>query len=328
MRLRMVIVPAVLLAVVLPAQARAGSLVGIVVAKQPQRGTLLLAGAHGVGLTVRGGLARTVVGQRVSVQGVRLHDGTIRLARLHVLARVRTTTLRGTVLRSLVRGTLVASGRSVVMIHRLGRRLAAASDHGELEVGDVAEFRIRFDDDDLVEAAPPAQVGQSATARIEGKVVSLSPFVVSTEGLPLTITLPVGMTLPATLAPGQQVELTVQVGVGNAFTLVAVDEIENPAVQAREVEVKGFVSASTTSQIVVNVHGAMFTFVAPAGTTLPVLATGTFVEARGLQRNGTITLTRLRVEDNEGGFSGSGDDRGGDGGHGVSGSGGDGGGHH
>ena len=152
---------------------------------------------------------------------------------VQVLARVRTARLRGTVLRKLARGTLLASGQSVVTIHQPGRRLASASDHGGLRPGAVAEFRVRFDDDDLIEAAPPVQLGQAATARIEGTIASLSPFVVSVEGLPLTITLPAGMTLPATLAPGQRIELTVQVGTANTFTLVSIDKDEDQAVPAQ-----------------------------------------------------------------------------------------------
>jgi hypothetical protein len=166
MRLRMLVVPAVLLAVAQPAQARAGSFSGTVVAKQTQRGTLLLAGAHGVGLTVRGGVARAAVGERVRLQGTRLHDGTVRVSRLQVLARVRTANLRGTVLRKLARGTLLASGRSVVTIH--------ADDHDRLRPGAVGEFRIRFDDDDLIETAPPTQVSETGTARIEGTIVTVS----------------------------------------------------------------------------------------------------------------------------------------------------------
>ena len=244
MRFRMFVVPALLLVVALPAQASAGGFSGVVVAKQPQRGTLLLAGAHGVGVTVRGGLAGTAVGRRVSVQGVRLDDGTIRMSRLHVLARVHSATLRGTVVRKLAGGTLLASGRTVVMIHHLGRRLASVSDHGGLQAGDVAEFRVRFDDDELVEERPPVQVGQASIVRIEGAVVSVSPLVVSVEGLPVTITLPVGVTLPAALAPGRRIELAVQIGTANTFTLVAIDEIqnENPVAQAQEVEVEGFAS--------------------------------------------------------------------------------------
>jgi hypothetical protein len=185
------------------------------------------------------------------------------------------------------------------------------ADHRHLRAGDVAEFRLRFDDD-LIEAGPPTQVGQSPTAELEGTIVSLAPFVVSSEGLALTITVPTGVTLPGGLATGQRIELTMHVGSGNVFTLVAVDELENA-----RVDVNGFVVSSTATQLVLNANGTMFTFSARAGTTLPVLANGTLVEARGVRQNGTITLERLRVEDNR---DGDGDDSG-DGGH-------DGGGHH
>jgi hypothetical protein len=232
----MLVVSAVLVAVTvplaaaLPAQAatNAARFRGIVVAKQRRRGTLLVAGAHGLGFTIRGGLARAAVGERVSGQGVRLHDGTIRMSRLHVIGHVRRATLRGTVLRSLARGTLVASGRSVVLIHRRGRQLASASSRGGLHSGDVAKFQVRFDDHgDLVQAGPAVQDGQSNRAEIEGTIVSLSPFVVSMEGLPITITVPDGVTVPASLAVGDEIELTVQVGAGNSFTLVSVDEHQN-----------------------------------------------------------------------------------------------------
>jgi len=48
---------------------------------------------------------------------------------------------------------------------------------------------------------------------------------------------------------------------------------------------------------------------APAGEALPVIATGTLVEARGVTINGVLTLTRLRTEDCDG--SGVPDDGGG-----------------
>jgi hypothetical protein len=315
-RLRMLVVPAVLLAVglavALPAQARAGSFSGVVVAKQRDRGTMLVAGAHGAGVTVRGRLARAHVGDRIAVTGVRLHDGTLHAARLRVLSHARHATLRGTVVRRMARGTLLASGHSVVLIHRRSRHLSSTSDHGGLQSGDVARFRIRFDDDEAFEDGQPVQVGLASTARIEGTIVSLSPFVVSLEGLPLTITVPAGTNLPSDLARRQRIELTVQVGSGNTFTLVAIDEVENED-EGQEVEVKGVVTSSTASQIAIQANGATVTFVAPAGKTLPVLAAGTRVEARGFEQNGTITLTRLRVEDNGDGDGGGGggDDGGG-----------------
>jgi hypothetical protein len=327
MRVRCLVAFAAVLAVAIPAQARAGTFAGVVVAKQPQRGTLLLVRPDGMGLTVRGGLARVVVGDRVTVSGTTLRGATLRLTALHVVGHMRSAHLRATVVRHLAAGTLVASARSVILIRSSGRRLSSALDRGDLRSGEVADFRIRFEDDEIVEEAPPVQVGQASVVRLEGAIVSVSPFVVSLEGLPLTITVPAGMTLPAGLAAGQRIELAVQVGANNAFTLVAIDEIENanPAVAAQEVEVKGFVVSSNTAQIVVNANGTTFTFVAPAGTTLPVLATGMFVEVRGLRQNGTTTVTRLRVEDNDGGGSGGGG--GDDGRHGGSGGGDDGGGH-
>jgi hypothetical protein len=42
--------------------------------------------------------------------------------------------------------------------------------------------------------------------------------------LPVTITVPAGMTLPTGLAAGDDVELTVQVGTGNVFTLVSIED--------------------------------------------------------------------------------------------------------
>lgn len=318
MRLRTLVVPAVLLAVALPAQARAGSFSGTVVAKQSQRGTLLVAGARGVGVTMRGGVARAVVGDRVEVRGTRLRDGTVRVSRLLVLGHARTARVRGTVLRDRASGTVLASGRSVVVVRRSQRKLASAGDHG-LRTGQVVEFRVRFDHEDAIETAPPTPIAAQGDADIEATIVTVSPLVVSLDGLPLTITVPAGMTLPTTLAPGQRVELTVQADATNRFTLVSIDQVEdaNPAAAAQEVEAKGFVVSSSTSQIVIDANGVQLTFVAPPGVALPVFPVGASVEARGVRQNGVITLTRLRSDDggDGGGDDGGGSGGGGDGGH-------------
>jgi uncharacterized membrane protein YgcG len=116
------------------------------------------------------------------------------------------------------------------------------------------------------------------------------------------------------LTPGQEVELTVQTGANNTFTLVSIDD---DAVQpAEEVEAKGVVISSSPSQITIDAGGAMLTFAAPAGVTLPVLATGTRVEARGVSINGVLTLQRLRTDDDGDGGGGGGGDGGGGGGDG------------
>ncbi len=307
MKLRMLVGLAAIIAIAVPAQARAGGFAGTVIAKQPHRGTLVLAARGGTGLTVHSS-ARTHLGDRISLQGLRLRDGTIRASRLRVVSHTRRAMIRGVVVRQLLRSTLVATGRSVITIrHRAARRLASASDHGGLRAGSIAEFRIRIDDDDLFEEAAIV-VGQAGDVQIEGAVVSVSPLVVSVEGLPITITVPAGMTLPAALAAGQRIELIVHTAPGNLFTLVAIEEIENAnQIGVREeVEVKGFVVSSSPTQIVVNSRGSVFTFAAPTGVRLPTLPVGTFVEVRGRSVNGVLTAERVKLED--------GDDDGGSGG--------------
>jgi FtsP/CotA-like multicopper oxidase with cupredoxin domain len=167
----------------------------------------------------------------------------------------------------------------------------------------MGEFEVEFEHGGLFEH-DFTPVSQSGTVEIEGTLVSVSPLVVSLEGLPVEIAVPSSVTLPA-LTPGQEVELTVQTGAGNTFTLVSIGQAENEV--GDEVEAKGAVTNSTASQITIDAGDASLTFAAPTGKTLPILATGTQVEARGVTINGVLTLTRLRTDDDgDGGGSGGG----------------------
>ncbi len=278
---------------------------GTVVAKHARNGTVVLAGPKRLGITVRVSPRRVRLGDRVSVAGTRLRDGTIRASRLHVLSHVKTARIRGVVVKKIARGLRVASGHSVLTIHT-SRRVLSSEGHGP-RIGAVGEFEIEIEDEGLFEHGF-TQASQSGTVRIEGHLVSVSPLVVSLEGLPVTITVPSGVTLPP-LTPGQEVELTVQTGAGNTFTLVSINDEENQA--AEEVEAKGSVVTSTATQIEIDAGGAMLTFTAPNGVTLPVLAAGTLVEVRGVSINGVLTLTRLKIEDEGGGGGGGGGDGGG-----------------
>jgi uncharacterized membrane protein YgcG len=335
MKIRMVVVVVVaaFAAVALPALARAGTFAGTVIAKQPQRGTLVLAGARGAGLMVHAS-SRARVGDRVTALGSLLRDGTLRARQVRVIAHARSATIRGVVVRQLHRSTLLATGNSVITIRdRAARRVAAISED-RFQPGTIAEFRVRFEDDDLIEEQQVALLGQAATIRIEGVIVSVSPLVVSTEHLPLTIAVPAGVTLPATLAPGQRIEVVARVDPDNVFTLVAIDEIENvqqAVAPNQEVRVRGLVVGSSATQVVVSSGGAMFTFAAPTGVMLPVLPAGTPVEVRGVTVNGVLTAERLKVEDEANepgdGRDGDGDHGGHDGGGGDHGGNDDGGGH-
>jgi hypothetical protein len=276
---------------------------GVVVAKRAHGAVVLATGRRGLAVTVRAGSRRLRLGERVTIAGKRLRDGSIRASNLHVVSHARSTRIRGLVVKRLAHAMRIASGHSVLTIRTRSRALA--SHHDGQEQGEIGEFEIDFEHGDLVERGFAA-ASASGTVEIEGHLVSVSPLVVSVEGLPIEITVPSGMTLPP-LTPGQEVELTVQTGAGNVFTLVSIQR-DDENEEANEVEAKGAVTDSTASQITIDAGGATLTFAAPAGVTLPVIATGTFVEARGATIKGVLTLTRLRTGDDG---DGGGDDGGG-----------------
>jgi RNase P/RNase MRP subunit p29 len=281
------------------ASAAPTAIKGTVVAKRAHA-VVLTTGRKGLAVRVRVAPGRVRLGDRVSVVGKRLSNGTIRASRLRVLSNVRRARIRGMVVKRLAHSMRVASGHSVLTIHT--RSAHAASRHDGEEKGDLGEFEVEFEHGNLVED-DFTPVSPSGTVEIEGVLVSVAPLVVSLEGLPIEITVPAGMTLPP-LTPGQEVELLVQAGAGNTFTLVSI-KAENENENENEVEAKGTVTNSTTSEITINAGGATLTFAAPSGQTLPVIPTGTFVEARGVTINGVLTLTRLKIED--GGDGGGGD---------------------
>jgi FtsP/CotA-like multicopper oxidase with cupredoxin domain len=284
---------AALFLVVGQATAAPKTIKGVVVAKRAHARTIVLAtGRNGLAVTVRVAPRRVRLGDRVSVVG----------SRVHVLSHVRKTQLRAVVVKRLAHSLRVASGHSVLTIHTKSRALASHDDG--LQKGDIGEFEVEFEADGMHDNGFTASA-PAGTVQIEGTLVSVSPLVVSLEGLPIEITVPSGVTLPP-LTPGQEVEVVVQAGAGNTFTLVSIEPNANNEDNEdnQKVEAEGTVTDSTTSQITVDAGGATITFAAPAGTTLPVIAQGTHVEARGVTINGVLTLTRLKIEDCNSGDSG------------------------
>ena len=284
------------------ATAAPTALKGVVVAKHAGKGTVVLAtGRKGLGVTVRVATGKVRLGDRVSLAGTKLHDGTFRGSHLRVLAHVKRTRIHAVVVKRLAHGLRVASGHSLLTIHTNSRALASHHEGG-MQAGEIGEFEVEIDHDGLVEHGVTADSG---TVQIEGHLVSVSPLVVSIEGLPIEITVPDGMTLP-TLTAGEEVELIVQTGAGNTFTLVSIQSVDDEDQNENEVEAKGTVTDSTTSQVTIDTGDATLTFAAPAGVTLPVIPAGTIVEARGVTINGVLTLTRLRTDDDGGGGDGDG----------------------
>ena len=207
------------LLVVGSATAASNAIKGTVVAKHAGSGTIVLAAPNGLGVTVRVAPRRVRLGERVSIVGTTLRDGTIRASHLRVLSHVKTARIRGVVVKRVSGGLRVASGHSVLTIRTSHRGLSSVGDgmHGK-----IGEFQVGIEHGELFEEGFTAAAA-TGTVQIEGQLVSVSPFVVSIDGLPIEITVPSGVTLPQ-LTPGQDIELTVQTGTGNTFTLVSIGD--------------------------------------------------------------------------------------------------------
>ena len=128
---------AALLAV--PAQAPAATpgtaWKGVVVAKDVARGTVAIASATGSVRTVRLANSRAIrIGQRLSLRGVALADGTVKASSLAVAGRARTTRLKAVVVRNqrAQKRLLVSAGGSTFALRngRAARALASAADSG------------------------------------------------------------------------------------------------------------------------------------------------------------------------------------------------------
>src|SRR5262249_24513633 len=207
-RSRKAAVVAAVVAFSLPATAHAAHVSGVVIAKNKARGTFVLAGRTGAGTTVRAPRAHPRLGDRLVVDGPRLAGGAVRAHSLRVVGHTRHAVLRAVVVRQLVRQTLVSTGGSVVSLRRRTSAARSLSMVGHprtgLAPGSVASFGLSISSSGVTQTTATT-LGVVSNVRIEGRLVSVSPLVVSVEGLPITITIPGGAVLPAGLQPGDDV---------------------------------------------------------------------------------------------------------------------------
>lgn len=182
-----------------PTTAFAGTFTGVVVGKGG--GTLAVAAKGGVVHTVRT-RARVRLGARVQVDGTRVRAfGVAQRARIHgvVVRRVRGT-------------TFLAAGRSLLAVRsRSARRLSAVAP----TTGAIVNATVAIAGGRLTEQSLQV-VGQDDDGKvtIQAPVTAVGPgtVTVTVNGQPLTIRLPAGIQLPASLV-GQSVTLTVELKV-------------------------------------------------------------------------------------------------------------------
>jgi hypothetical protein len=169
---------------------------GVVVGTSP--GTLAIAAKSGAIHTVYA-RAHGRVGARVHVNG----------AAVRVIGRARSVRVHAVVVRRVGSTTFLAGGRSLVAV-RSSRRLASVAQSGP-STGAVVNTTLHVTASSQLTAGSMRVVGQTGKVTVQAPVTAVGAgfITVSVNGTPLTIELPAGIQLPASLV-GQSVTLTLE----------------------------------------------------------------------------------------------------------------------
>jgi len=300
---------------VLALPATAAAFRGAVVAKDPARHALVIASRGGAVRTVRApGHVRAVrAGERLVFSARRLSDGTFKAGRLRIAGRARGAALRGTVVRHRLSHYLISTGGSVLAMRASARDFASANGRGH-RAGDRVRVQVRIGRNGLT-ATSFKDLGHSNSLELEGIFLGLSGDqlrLAAEHPGEVFVTVPGGFQLPA-LEPGDEIELDVSVdATTGAFTLVSIrTDDENDGEHGR-VEARGTITQLTDTSITVSGgreedgddgdgSGTPVTCAVADKSLLSGFQINDKVEMRCAEVNGTLTLVRLKKEDDDGG---------------------------
>ena len=192
---KLVLVAAVAAATTFPTTAPAAqTFSGVVVGTSP--GALAVAASSGAVTTVHT-RARARIGARVRVSG----------SAVRVIGRAHRVRIHAVVVRRAGSTTFLAGGRSLLAVHT-GRSLSSVVDHNQPGTGAVVNTTATITSAGQLNAGPTQVVGQLSSIQIQAVITAVAPgyITLSVNGQPLTIALPAGIQLPATLV-GQSVTL-------------------------------------------------------------------------------------------------------------------------
>ena len=208
--------------------ASAASWKGIVIAKDNGRSAVVTASANGVVRTARSPKARSLrIGQRLTVTGSQLADGTFKAATLRVAGRAKSARVKAVVVRYQRAGNrlLVSAGGSTFALPRGKSQRSLASVSAETPAaGDKILATVNVATGTPV-ATSVTTVAHLGTLEVEGIVTKIESgnieLVVAKAGF-VTFALPAGFTLPAGLKVFDEVKLIVAVGTDGKLTLIAI----------------------------------------------------------------------------------------------------------
>src|SRR5262245_34531039 len=179
----------------------AGSFRGIVVGAQ--KGTLLVTSSSGAVRAIRGHVR---IGARVSVSG----------GKLTVVGRAHRALIRGVVVRRHGNLTFLSASHHMLVLHRAVRTVSSARD-SRPPPGSVVRATVSIDGHGELDEQGESVVGQQQEVEVQAVVtgVAAGSVTLTVNGQPVTIPLPSGLTLPASIV-GTQVTLKLKFGAGTA----------------------------------------------------------------------------------------------------------------
>jgi hypothetical protein len=214
-----------LLALVFAASGSAGTtatLKGVVIARMPAQGELVLASAGGRTTTLRAP-SLPATGTILRASAFRLSDGTSAAKSLRALGHVHRAAFRGVLVRTVGSTSFFAAGHNVVVVHTAARSVASArslADASPLAPGDAADVEVtitaagQLDEDSMT----PTPSGNASNVTLQVTIAAVTPATATTAGsITLTINgqtlvlpLPAGTVLPSAFVANATVGFTVE----------------------------------------------------------------------------------------------------------------------
>ncbi len=283
---------------------------GTVLSDNLVRHTLVVASPSGQVRTLRFSAAQHVaVGTEVSAQVSALADGTFHASALHTHARAHSVRLHATVVSTRGRQLVLSSGGSVFSIVR--PRLKAHDSSTTVQVGEEVNVNANFQGGSLDETTIQG-TGTTAVVSLEGVVATLTSTSMTLnmeEGATATVTIPSSITLPSTLAAGDQVELQASYA-NQIFTLVTIVNDQAAATSASNgvnqsdqsqnstLQIEGAVVATSATSLTIQPgDGASQVVVTiPSTVTVAPVVVGAQVHVVAGLVAGVLTLISLEVQ--------------------------------
>ena len=289
---------------------------GTVVADNTARHTLVVSESSGALRTLRFSSARHVaIGSRITSRTTRLGDGTLRASTLKVYAKSRSTHLRAVVVSSHASRLELSGGGSVFTVVRRGPA-PRTSGSSSLQPGDIVNVTVDFTAGTLDETTIE-DVGTSNLIDLQGVLSSLSlttgQLTINVEnGATTTVSIPTSITLPSTIAVGDQVEVLVDYQ-NQTFSLVTIVDDTTAANdsssgvsqsggdQGSNIEIEGLVTAASTTSVTIQTgdNAAPVTVYGTSGSfTVPTV--GDQVHVVATMMGTVLTLVSIDVQSPEG----------------------------